>query len=310
MGTRQCLIALAVLGGCTEYEYAELRFNDVFHQVDEQVAADVLFVMDDSASMAEEQAQLALNFAEFLQVMTDSDADYQLGVVTTDAEREDAGVLRGGVLTPDSYNLLNSALEALTVGTQGSRDERGLEVALRAVTGDRNPGFVRDGAKLNIVVFSDEDDHSPYDVNSYLTNFAELADEDPFSVHAVVGDLPDGCASGRSAAASGDRYLTATALTGGYIDSICADDYTGILTRVGLDAAGLNDTFYLSMVPELGTVEVWVDTVQIPERDVDGWTYSLGENAIIFHGRSVPRPGMKIGVNYEQLMGGQTGLTE
>jgi hypothetical protein len=112
-----------------------------------------------------------------------------------------------------------------------------------------------------------------------------------------------GCASGASAADAGTRYLDAADATGGFVESICADDYTGLLTRVGLDVTGLADTFPLSRLPAAESLEVWVDDVRIPERETDGWTYSLGDNAVVFHGRAVPRAGMGIVVQYQKWIG-------
>jgi hypothetical protein len=128
--------------------------------------------------------------------------------------------------------------------------------------------------------------------------------ESPLALHAVVGDLPFGCASGKTAADAGARYIDAAKLTSGFQESICVDDYTDVLTKVGLDAAGLRDTFPLSDVPNPTTLTVLVDDVVMPQRDVDGWSYSPGDNAIIFNGRSIPRPGMEVIIEYFPLIGG------
>ena len=41
----------------------------------------------------------------------------------------------------------------------------------------------------------------------------------------------------------------------------------------------------------------------MPMRKVDGWTYSPGDNAVVFHGRAVPRAGMTVYVEYRVLTG-------
>jgi hypothetical protein len=38
----------------------------------------------------------------------------------------------------------------------------------------------------------------------------------------------------------------------------------------------------------------------MPRREVDGWTYSIGENAVVFTGRAIPRPGMGVRVTYQR----------
>jgi hypothetical protein len=57
------------------------------------VPADILFVVDNSGSMADEQENLALNFARFVD-QTIGAADYQIGVVTTDLSSQNGE--RGG----------------------------------------------------------------------------------------------------------------------------------------------------------------------------------------------------------------------
>ena len=65
----------------------------------------------------------------------------------------------------------------------------------------------------------------------------------------------------------------------------------------------MQDTFVLSHEPDLESVEVLVDDVLIPNREVDGWTYDIGENAIVFDRYSIPRPGMEIVINYFAFRG-------
>lgn len=290
----------AALAGCSEYDYREITMTETFDQVAEPAAADVLFVVDNSSSMSEEQALLQSNFASFVELIRESFANFQLGVTTTDVIAPDAGLLRGGVLTPDTPDLVGAATHAFAVGTHGSRDERGLEAAAMALDG-RNPGFHRDGTRLNIVVFSDEDDHSDGTVEDWLYQYEDVAGHGNFAVHAIVGDLPEGCASGSSAADPGPRYLAASVHTDGWRDSICADDYTGILTHVGLDVVGLIDTFVLANYPAPDTIQVLVDGASVTHAAIDGWNYDPGPNAIVFNGAAVPEPGSHIVVSYKQL---------
>ncbi len=295
-------MTLLLLLACSDQGFESLVFDDTFVQLDVEHKTDVLFVVDDSASMEEEQDRLAANFGAFVDVLATSYADWQVGVVTTDVVSASAGVLRGGVLTADTPELDAAFRAAVVAGTDGSRDEQGLAAAVLASDAARNPGFLRTGARFNVVFVSDEDDHSDLGVQSYVASLESTAG-DGLAAHALVGDLPAGCASGTSAADAGGRYLEAADITAGFVESICSDDYAGLLTRVGLDVAGLDDTFPLSRLPAEDSLEVAVDDVVIPNRATDGWTYSLGDNAIVFHGRAVPRAGMGIVVSYEKWLG-------
>ncbi len=290
-----------LLSACSEYEYAEIGLTEVFHQPDVKESADVLFIIDNSGSMEEEQERLATNFEAFVAVLSESYADFQIGVATTDVD--DEGVLHGEVYTRDSTDLEQNFQATVMVGTGGSKDERGFQSALLAL--DLNPSFTREDAGLNLVFLSDEDDHSPDLVAVYLQEFRSRAGTGGLLVHGIVGDQPDGCVAGGTAANAGVRYIEAIKTVGGFRDSICAEDYSDVLSRIGLQVVGLNDTFVLNDLPEPESIEVWVDSVAMPYRDVDGWTYEPGENAVVFHGRSIPRSGMEIFVSYMPLMGGE-----
>ncbi len=97
MSTRHLLrlapaCAALLLAGCldhplkpVDYEKAQVDDNSFPIAVNKDV--DILFVIDNSGSMAEEQALLSANFAAFIDVLEAPDvkANYRIGVTTTDA---------------------------------------------------------------------------------------------------------------------------------------------------------------------------------------------------------------------------------
>lgn len=293
--------ALVGLVGCEQSVVVlDLTRTDTFTQTAVLEPSDVLFVVDNSQSMAEEQALLSDGVLGFVGALGATEADYRFIVVTTDTSAADAGLARGGVLDPFMPDLDAAAVAALAVGTRGSRAEEGLRAAVMALDG-RNPGFPRESARLDVVFISDEDDQSKGAVEELLPEIRAAAGGVGFAVHGVVGDLPAGCASPGGAASAGPRYHEAILQTEGQVESICADSYEVVLERVGLVASGLTDTFLLTSIPESNTLEVWVDEVRMPARERDGWQYDPGQNAIVFDGYSVPRAGMEVVVHYEPL---------
>jgi hypothetical protein len=282
---------------CTEYDYSNLRGHDVYLQPDNDMVADLLFVIDNSASMAEEQALLGASFQAFVEAIEGTSADLQVGITTTDVDSDEAGHLTSSLMNQDTADLASVFLEAAAVGTNGSRYEKGFEAALLATLPSVNPDLLREGAMLHVIFVSDEDDQSNVSVDDALVALETRADN--VFAHAIVGDLPGGCTSGSSAADAGERYAELAEQTAGRRDSICNDSHEEILQRIGLDAAGLADTFNLSAVPVEDSLEVWVDAVQIFERETDGWLYDVGENAVVFSGRAVPRAGMEVVIDYE-----------
>lgn len=288
----------ALLIACSETGLQNFSVHDAWQSPEEGIKADILFVVDDSASMAEEQSRLADNFEAFVRVLDGSRADWRLGITTTDA----TGEFRGGILKPNQGDLQAAFEEGVKVGTNGNRNEQGFLSAAMAIAS--NPDFIRKDADLHLVFVSDEDDHSPEPMDFYRESLIENSGTGVAAFHALVGDLPEGCASGSLAAGPGTRYLEAAAATGGLTESICAEDYSPILTHVGLEVAGWQSVFALSNLAAPESLVVKVDGVTIPQRETDGWTYSLGDNAVVFTGRAVPRPGMWIEADYTRWLGG------
>lgn len=98
------MISLLLLA-CNEQTYSQINQEDFFQQ--ERInTVDVLLVVDNSCSMAEEQNKLATNFDGFIQYFSDADVDWQIGVVTTDTvDPKYSGHLIGG---DDELILLNA----------------------------------------------------------------------------------------------------------------------------------------------------------------------------------------------------------
>ncbi len=293
-------LLVSLLTGCHDYGFQEVRYQQTFVQDSINTKADMLFVVDDSQSMAEEQALLTANFEAFVDVVEGTRADFQAGVITTDVEADTAGLLRGELISSESDDISAAFLEQLDVGYYGSRDEQGLEAVSLALDG-RNPDFLRPGARLNLVFVSDEDDHSPGTLDDYLTAWRDASGSGEVVAHALVGNMPAGCASGVTAADPGERYLNMAIMTDGHRDSICADSYQEILQQIGLDLSNLQDTFFLEALPQVNSIEVFVEDVAIPKREQNGWQYDGARNAIVFDGWAVPRPAMPVTVFYEIL---------
>ncbi len=152
---------------------------DVFFQKTVR-KVDILWVVDNSGSMQDEQTSLAANFGAFITDLASADppVDYHLGVITTDAAAE-RGVLRPlatdaskryiacnengatGCNVPDPETAFRQTIQ---VGTGGSPQEMQLLAAHRALTepntSGQNAGFLRDDAALYVIVVTDEGDGS------------------------------------------------------------------------------------------------------------------------------------------------------
>lgn len=189
--------------------------------VPEAVQTDILFVIDDSGSMSQEQANLRDNLAAFIDALVASPVqnDFRIGVTSTSVDEygTTGGAVRvaydagpaigvpypagalvaidqsggapvagdlvfdlaaypatggwGGARVLDKGDGSPAALAALArdfkanvlLGTSGSGKEqplRAARLALSARLADANAGFLRPGARLAVIIVTDEDDCS------------------------------------------------------------------------------------------------------------------------------------------------------
>lgn len=297
---------------------------------------DVLVVVDNSASMTEEQVNLGENFGRFLSFMTEAAVDFHLGVTTTDIVN-DKGQLKSAEghpaiisnATPDPLAAFAANVKVEAVG--GSAREAGLDAARR--TFELNPsGFMRDDAWLFVIFVSDEEDHSfgvPKYFYRYFAQLKEKGNEGMIQAGAIVGDTPDGCFSEQGTAEPGARYAEVVELLGGRVGSICNPEFDEILREMGIDAVGLKRKFQLSKIPDLESLVVTTSldcgassdlTGAICESTVsecasggmlrcqvrpladgtDGWEYEVGTNSIVFHGRAIPPKSAVVDLMYSE----------
>lgn len=92
MRIRGASIALVLVLGCQDYKFEQKCPEVIEEQQQTRLAgkpkpADILFVVDNSCSMEDEQDNLAANFEAFINTIAVPDADYRIAVVTTDQDR-------------------------------------------------------------------------------------------------------------------------------------------------------------------------------------------------------------------------------
>ncbi|MFT5583434.1 MAG: hypothetical protein ACI9VR_001012 [Cognaticolwellia sp.] len=284
-------MTLLLLISCVDYQVSRNREYETWVQPARDQGLDVLWVLDNSASMYEEQVQLASHTQAFADGLSRVDIDLRLGVMSTDAEAEQDPVWISGsaqVLAEEfSSAILNQGL--------GSREERGFDAALWAVS------ELRTGADVELLFFSDEDDQSDASGQTLVEQYSAAAGE--LGVNAIVGDPPQGCASLVAAADPAPLYLQAVELTQGSRASICALDYDSMLSRMALHVLGLEDRFALAELPELDSMEVMLDEDLVPRDPDNGWSYDAGSNLLVLNGDYVPFPGQVLQASYFEWYG-------
>lgn len=277
----------------------EVHLSETFKQGSGEV--DILFVVDDSCSMSDEQVALGRNFNSFIQHATTTGADFRLGVTTTDTFTI-SGQLQGGYLTPTTPNLNSEFARRAKVGTSGSGLEQPFEALLMAVTPPAttgaNRGFLRSGVPLAAVIVTDALEQSPLAVDVYVSKLRAAKGNKADLVNvSVVGPftLPTGCQLDSNMTDDG-RYARILSLTGGAKGDICTSDWARDLDGIGQRVVSLTRTFTLSTPPTPGaTVSVAVDGTP----RTSGWSYDSNANSLTF---SAPPPqGSTITVGYDTV---------
>lgn len=262
--------------------------SDSWRQPDGPWAAtDILIYVDQSGSMSDDQARLRSNFSTLTANLEASLSDYQVAVAT-----RDDGCHNGEIVTSETRDA-DAVFGDAVGGPAGAWTEAGFTIAWNALQevgpGGCNEGLLREGAKTLLVMLSDEPEQSPDPWSDYLARFLGLAPTT--SVHAVVGDVPGGCAS----ASPGLGYWESAMASGGVTFSICESDWTDfVLDLVASASEAPTDTFPLSWPPDLSSL-----TVSIDEATATGWSYDADQNALVFAADELPPPGAWVTASYD-----------
>jgi hypothetical protein len=325
------IVLTASLVGCAnEHDILVMDFEDSFYQAGTDMV-DMLWVIDDSNSMANEQFKVAEGFEQFIFAMgmAEDEVDFHLGVVTTDMDlgNEQRGLLVGepAFLTRDDGYLLEF-MERVQVGTLGSDKERGLQAAYHALTDpdalDYNDGFLRSEAVLALMFVSDENDCSDdnfldddqagslcYDIKDKLVATAEYIRlfqsvkgiGGRVVASTIVGpEVAEGC----TASWPGKRYITLANELDGVNGNICDADYNAVMDDIGARITAPQRTFYLSYNPVEDSLAVYVDDELIEGGELDGWVYDDEYVSVDFPGDYVPDFGSSITIAYD-IAGGK-----
>jgi hypothetical protein len=217
-------LTLGMVTGCPSREVAEISPAPA-KEVEKEIAVslnrdiDILFVIDNSGSMAEEQASLVQNFPRFINVLKTIEGglpNVHIGVVSSDvgagpytipgcSGNGDNGTLqntaRGNCDPPSGafisdiedgmggriQNYSGTLEETFTciarLGTAGCGFEQHLEAMRRALNGSNpaNAGFLRKEAFLAVIFVADEDDCSATDTRMF--------DPSQMSIDSELGPL-------------------------------------------------------------------------------------------------------------------------
>ncbi len=235
--------------------------------VDNYKKVDVLFVIDNSGSMAYEQQSMGQRTSQFINTL--QGLDYQIAVTTTDPRNITLGDGRlipitggNGIKIIDSSMAASSAQSLLSRTLQrpetGSGIEQGIRAVYRAIEryGQNESdlrAFLRSDAQLSVVLISDEDESADTDKNdpAHLLSLisSTWAEQKRFNFNSIITRPGDSACLNSYGATYGVRYNSLSNTTGGVVGNVCAMDYSAQVTGIADEIRRLLKTLTLSCQP-------------------------------------------------------------
>ena len=245
---------------------------------------DIMFSVDQSCSMGDDNALLASSFSSFISQLNNYSTDWQIMIANADS-----GCNNGGIYTPSTPNYISNFQSQIQVGGAGSYTENLLTIVRNAVentdSGECNAGFLRANAMLHIIMVSDEREQS---IGSYSTFVNEIIAKKggvPENVRMSVIYNPNDSLS---------RYTGAANDTGGLIFDIRSSAWsTPLNLELLAEASVISDRYALDNLALEHTIEVFINGYAVQSN----WHYDSVANAVVFDA-SPPSEGDNITINY------------
>lgn len=261
---------------------------------------DILWVIDDSGSMSDEQASLGTNFDSFINNFITKDVDFKMSITTTDASTPSkkgemvfgsSTLLTSAKAREDEVKFKNDFKSLVNVGTSGSGNEKGLEGA-EGFMSKYASTFLRPDAYLAVVILSDEEDQSVNSVSYYTDLLKSFKSSDGLvKIYSIV-DVSMSNVGGQGVSTGYMRYNMASTNTAGTTLDI-RDNFAASLASMGDSIINLLDSFALANDIVSGSIKVYVNGVESTD-----YTYDSASRSIKFDNAHIPAVGSEIKVYY------------
>lgn len=261
---------------------------------------DILFVVDNSGSMADHQNNLISNVSLFTaSFFTNNILKYHIGAISTDtyySKNGDKGALHGNprfidTSTPDPMMALKNNLN---FGTSGYGSEKMFDPVYMALTTHRhgyNKDFYRDEAYLVLIFLSDANDQSTLIDDKGMYKFLmQLKRNNKHLVMSYGAIIPSSepetnlCPrdSYGETPISTESFLALIDSSKKNILNLCSSDFGSRLADIGKEIARrVGGTIYLTKLPQKDSIRVLYGTQEIPSHPKSGWMYDSNRNLII-----------------------------
>jgi hypothetical protein len=288
------LLLLSLVVACGKksdyvYKVEEIRSQLVSerHQLSEEGKVDIIWVIDNSGSMAGIQQSVIQNANLFIQEFTRIQGlDWRMALLST--ALHEAPYL--GMPTVFDYKHRDPVSEFTSavsrLGISGDATERSFDPILRQL--NAHPNFLRPNAHIVMIYVTDEEEQSSITANGFLTNIVALKAGRLGMVRAYgaieARDL--GC-SGYNVY-GGSPYEAVISATKGSVIGTCSPQFGAELAKLGNEIVSIvsSPVVLLSQRPLARTIKVTYKGTELPPgpRSNGGfWRYDPDANGVRFH---------------------------
>lgn len=251
---------------------------------------DILWVIDNSGSMGDDQAAVIANTSLFMNEFTQSTMTrWKMGLISTsDYENPYLGFNGFGLLDWTLSNpipIFQSAVARL--GTDGDITEKEYDPIVNHLRA--HPDFLRPKAWLATIILTDEPEQSRLSTTVFLSEMATLHGNSKRQLfYGVLAAVEWGCSGGLYYRGSKFEELFNLVGKNGKTFSLCSPDFGINLAEIGKDIVSRLDKPRVSLEsrPIVESIEVLYLGKRLPAGfPADGgvWTYDFEANAIIFY---------------------------
>lgn len=326
------LIALTLLVPASVIAAPTYKISyDVYEQQFDGENIDLLFVIDDSGSMSAHQQSLQAATLKFATAFNSMKANVHAAVISTSTDdggwacakiKSCNGAFNNGFISNRSgKNFADEIATRLTLGIDGVANEKFFEPVLLAVEKPLrhpgNDGFLRDNAKLIVVLLTDaEDQSSAISPNEFATRLVALKGGNAQNVAMIAGIIPSSGTQTQTCMRDDNytqpvrieeslKYLNGQAIhlceasmADQIVKAVLANDRTGT-TPIAVE----HREFKLPVSPIFGSLKVSYGSQALRAGDVlGGWSFRSNTNKVIVGEKfdySTQPAGTKLEIEFE-----------
>lgn len=257
------------------------KVSEVMLEAEAPAPVDILWVIDNSASMASYQQAVKDNMAAFVtELSKEKDVEWRMGLLSTSVNNAPfLGMGSTGTfdsLTPNPVDVFNSAVSLL--GIKGLGQEKAITPILNSVK--KYPEFFNKKAVLALFIVTDAPEQSQESVEQFLSDLAALKGDSRRIITYGAFAAPDlGCRRTDDPwTYANSKYEAMVNANGGKKFSLCSANFGSNMAAIAANISARTQWARLNMPLKPDPDSIKVDYNGAPLKQ--GWRFDSAKNAI------------------------------